>query len=367
MHFCPGHQSKKSAIDMKRFFTLALLSASLLYSACSDTPAVKTKTVHPGTDTTDTEPNRLLPKKLRGLPVGLIGGHDPNPTPAVFEDGMYVWKHNTSITSVAGDLKLIEYGSFVWTDNDWYLRVSMTPEEFAQTYNCPGAVLKAGVTYVDPASWRREEALSGGDAMWYYIAEDKNGKRYKGTALIETEAVLAPASANDTAALSFDPAKSSAIWTGYGEVGDYSLTGNLPVKSGWCSFNGSLPIKGELVMNMQAMNHSNEDLLSHLKSPDFFNTDKFPEARFVLTQSEALKNDSCRLTGNLTLCGVTQPISFIARVLNYPGFTQLLAVAVIDRTKWGVKYNSSSFFSGLGDQAIKNEMKIQFMLSANSK
>ncbi|MCA6364572.1 MAG: YceI family protein [Bacteroidetes bacterium] len=352
---------------MKLIFSSALLFASLLFNACGDSLQPKTTAKNPGIDTTDTEPNRLLPKKLRGLPVGLIGGHDPNPTPAVFENGMYIWKHNTSVTAVAGDLKLIEYGSYVYTDEGWYLRITMTPDEFAKTYNCPGAILKAGVTYIDPASWRRQEVLTGGDALWFYIAEDQNGKRYKGTALIETEATLAPAGANDTAASSFDPAKSTAIWTGYGEVGDYSLTGSLPVKSGWCSFNGNLPVKGELVMNMQAMNHSNTDLLSHLKSPDFFNTGKFPEARFVLSQSEALNNDSCRLSGNLTLCGNTQPITFNARVMNYPGLTQLLAVVIIDRTRWGVKYNSSSFFSGLGDQAIKNEMKIQFILSASSK
>ncbi|MCU0435889.1 MAG: YceI family protein [Bacteroidia bacterium] len=352
---------------MNNIFTFALLLAALVFNSCENEKTAATATKNPGIDTTDTEPNRLLPKKLRGLPVGMIGGHDPNPTTAVFENGMYVWKHNTSITSVAGDLKLIEYGSFVFTDEGWLLRVTMSPDEFAKTYNCPGAVLKQGITYTDPASWRRQEVLTGGDALWYYIAEDKNGKRYKGTALVETEASLAPASENDTAAVSFDPARCNVVWTGYGEVGDYSLTGTIPVKSGWCSFNGNIPKAGELVLNMQAMSHTNADLVSHLKSPDFFNTDKYPEARFVLTKAVTLQNDSCTITGNLTLCGITKPLSFTARIIKYPAITQLYADVLIDRTKWGVKYNSSSFFSGLGDQAIKNDMKVQFALTANTK
>ena len=352
---------------MKLIFSSALLFAALLFNACGNSTVTKTAENNPGIDTTDTEPNRLLPKKLRGLPVGLIGGHDPNPTPAVFENGMYVWKHNTSITAVVGDLKLIEYGSYVYTDEGWYLRVSMTPDEFAQTYNCPGAILKAGVTYIDPASWRRQEVLTGGDAMWYYIAEDKNGKRYKGTALIETEAMLAPAGANDTAALTFDPAKSTAIWTGYGEVGDYSLTGTLPVKTGWISFTNNLPKAGELILNMKGITHPDENLVNHLNGEDFFNTEKYPEARFVLTKAAPLNADSVALSGNLTLCGKTQPIVFAARILRYGKITQVLAAVKLDRTRWGIRYNSSSFFGNLGDNVIKNEIDMQFALTGTQQ
>jgi polyisoprenoid-binding protein YceI len=346
---------------MKNLFYAAIILLAFTTGSCSSEQSSNSKT-SATKDTTDTEPNRLLPKKLRGLPVGLIGGHDPNPTLAVFEDSMYIWKHNTSITSVAGDLKLIEYGSFVWTDEGWYLRITMTPQEFAQTYNCPNAELKAGVTYTDPASWRREEVLSGGDAMWYYIAEDKNGKRYKGTALIETEAQLAPA-AGDTGAVTFDPNRCKASWTGYGEVGDYSLTGTLPVKTGWISFTNNLPKAGELILNMKGITHPDENLVSHLNGEDFFNTEKYPEARFKLTKAAALNADSVAISGDLTLCGKTQPILFAARILRYGKMTQLLATVSLDRTRWGIRYNSNSFFGNLGDNAIKNEINMQFALT----
>ncbi|MFN8711623.1 MAG: YceI family protein [Bacteroidota bacterium] len=346
---------------MKNLFYAAIILFAFTTGSCSSDQSSNSK-ASATKDTTDTEPNRLLPKKLRGLPVGLIGGHDPNPTLAVFEDSMYVWKHNTSITSVAGDLKLIEYGSFVWTDEGWYLRITMTPQEFAQTYNCPNAELKAGVTYTDPASWRRQEVLTGGDAMWYYIAEDKNGKRYKGTALIETEALLAPA-VGDTGAVTFDPNRCKASWTGYGEVGDYSLTGTLPIKTGWISFTNNLPKAGELILNMKGITHPDENLVSHLNGEDFFNTEKYPEARFKLTKAAALNADSVAISGELTLCGKTQPILFAARILRYGKITQLIAAVSIDRTRWGIKYNSNSFFGNLGDNAIKNEINLQFALT----
>jgi hypothetical protein len=36
----------------------------------------------------------------------------------------------------------------------------------------------------------------------------------------------------------------------------------------------------------------------------------------------------------------------------------------LDRTKWGLKYGSSSFFKGLGDKAIDNEFSLDIILSA---
>ena len=55
----------------------------------------------------DNEPNRLLPEKLRGIDYGIQGSHFPNPTYATFEDGMYVWKHDTSVLSANEDLQIV--------------------------------------------------------------------------------------------------------------------------------------------------------------------------------------------------------------------------------------------------------------------
>ena len=50
-----------------------------------------------------------------------------------------------------------------------------------------GGVLKKGKTYTFEQNFRFDNQLYGGDALWYVIAEDPNGKRYKGMAIIETE------------------------------------------------------------------------------------------------------------------------------------------------------------------------------------
>ncbi|MBC7641184.1 MAG: hypothetical protein H7174_02410, partial [Flavobacterium sp.] len=110
-----------------------------------------------GFKTFQIEPNRLLPEKLRRIDYGMIGNHFPNPTYASFEDGMYVWKHNTTVKSLIEDLTIVEYGSYVYTDKGWYLRVSYDNKMFAKTYNCKNGILKKGKIYTDPSSWRRSD------------------------------------------------------------------------------------------------------------------------------------------------------------------------------------------------------------------
>ncbi|MGL4599352.1 MAG: YceI family protein [Bacteroidia bacterium] len=336
-----------------------LLIAILALTSCSSEPVKKA--IIPGQDTTDHEANRLLPKKLRGLPYGLFGSHDPNPTFADFEDSMYVWKHNTTIQSVVGDLTLIEYGSFVWTDNDWYQRVSYTAKDFDEHYGCKNGELKAGIVYTDPKSWRRQEVLTGGDAMWYYIAKDKNGKLWKGIALIETEGVLRKV-ATDTNAFQFSGERSRVTWTGYGEVGDYSLTGTVPLKSGWCRFAGTNIAAGEVVIQMNGITHSSENLVEHLKGEDFFYTEKYPESLFVLQTCSEAGKDSVLLTGALSLRGVTKTISCKAAITRFDSECRIAGSFLIDRTQFEIKYGSSSFFGNLGDQAIRNTMRLDVYL-----
>jgi polyisoprenoid-binding protein YceI len=46
----------------------------------------------------------------------------------------------------------------------------------------------------------------------------------------------------------------------------------------------------------------------HLRSADFFDVERFPEITFECTRVEAIDDESTRVTGNLTLHGVTRPI-----------------------------------------------------------
>ncbi|GAB3288988.1 hypothetical protein [Hymenobacter tenuis] len=138
---------------------------------------------------------RLLPDKLRQVPVGLTLWHTPNPNypePNPAQPGGYVWKHSTMVRSEVGELQVVECGSFIWySAAGWQANMHETPAEFAELFHCPGGKLRAGQTYTFARNYRfadNAQRLYGGDALWYILAKDKTGKLYKGTGLIETEA-----------------------------------------------------------------------------------------------------------------------------------------------------------------------------------
>jgi polyisoprenoid-binding protein YceI len=56
---------------------------------------------------------------------------------------------------------------------------------------------------------------------------------------------------------------------------------------------------------------TSSELNTHLKAPDFFDTAKFPTATFKST-SVAVQGTKAKITGNLTLRGVTKPVTLDA-------------------------------------------------------
>lgn len=100
-----------------------------------------------------------------------------------------------------------------------------------------------------------------------------------------------------------------------------------------------------------------EKLAGHLKSADFFGVDTLPTARFVST-SIAPQGETANVTGELTLHGVTKPITFPAKI--GLGDDQLDATAqfTINRKHFGIVY------PGKPDDLISDDVQISFELHA---
>jgi polyisoprenoid-binding protein YceI len=108
----------------------------------------------------------------------------------------------------------------------------------------------------------------------------------------------------------------------------------------------------------------NTMLVTHLKSADFFDVEKYPISRLIITKAEPSGKDQYMLTGTLTIRDVTQPITFPATVVvAADGSATAQADITIDRTKYGIKFGSGQFFKEMGDKAIKDE----FMLNVSLK
>ncbi|NSL86831.1 YceI family protein [Chitinophaga solisilvae] len=111
----------------------------------------------------------------------------------------------------------------------------------------------------------------------------------------------------------------------------------------------------------------NAKLVGHLKADDFFSVDKFATASLVITKVAAKGNGNYDITGNLTIKGITNPITFPATVTVNGGKLTGKADLKVDRTKYNIKYGSKSFFEGIGDKAIYDEFELNVVLTANAK
>jgi polyisoprenoid-binding protein YceI len=110
-------------------------------------------------------------------------------------------------------------------------------------------------------------------------------------------------------------------------------------------------------------------LENHLKSPDFFDAARYPKSKFVITSVTPLaesKNGSTHsIKGMLTIRDKTNEITFDA-TMTMDGDKLLSAgTAVIDRSKFDVKYGSKTFFADIGDKMIDDEFTLKFSIVAS--
>jgi polyisoprenoid-binding protein YceI len=162
-----------------------------------------------------------------------------------------------------------------------------------------------------------------------------------------------------------DAAKSTITWVGKKVTGSHN--GTIALQSGSLAVNGKNVTSGTFVIDMASIKDADGSakLEGHLKADDFFGTTKFPTSTFVITKV-AGSGANVTVTGNLTIKGITKPLSFPATVtVNADGTASALAgKIVVDRTKYDIKYGSKSFFDSIGDKAIDDNFELAVKLVA---
>lgn len=157
--------------------------------------------------------------------------------------------------------------------------------------------------------------------------------------------------------------KSSVEWQGKKIGGQHE--GNIQIKSGSLELNGDKIVAGNFVVDMTSITCTDlkdesykQKLVGHLKSDDFFGVEAYPTAKFVVTKSSDFSNGTATLTGDLTIKGNKENISFdVLKTGN-----AYSAKIEIDRSKFDVRYGSNSFFDNLGDKAIEDNFTLKVKL-----
>ncbi|MEZ4802109.1 MAG: YceI family protein [Gelidibacter sp.] len=177
--------------------------------------------------------------------------------------------------------------------------------------------------------------------------------------------ILAVAMATGTVSVDkkVDVVNSTIKWTGHKVTGQHE--GTIQLKEGVLNFDDKNQLTGgTFTIDMGTLTvtdlegEMNGKLTGHLKSEDFFGVEKHTTSTFVITNVVG-KDGKYKVTGDLTIKGITNPITFDMMVKDNNTATANLKV---DRTKYDIKYGSASFFDGLKDKAIYDEFDLNVNL-----
>jgi polyisoprenoid-binding protein YceI len=160
-------------------------------------------------------------------------------------------------------------------------------------------------------------------------------------------------------------------WKGMPVMGGKGHQGYIKPLTGTLAFDANGTIAGgyfELDMNTITITDrkdtsSDNGLVSHLKDPDFFDVKKYPKGTFQLIKAIKVTNDSSYyITGQLTLRAITQEIHFPATIVRNGEDLVATASLTIDRTKWGITYQSGSVLGLVKDELLEDKVPVSLAL-----
>ena len=114
----------------------------------------------------------------------------------------------------------------------------------------------------------------------------------------------------------------------------------------------------ELTADIKTINTSNADRDKHLKSPDFFDAEKFPVLTFKSKSFKKVEGKKYTLTGDLTMHGVTKPVTLDV-TLNGTGIHPYTKKAIAGFKITGlIKRSDFNIGASMGAATLSDEVEI---------
>ena len=234
---------------------------------------------------------------------------------------------------------------------------------------CNGATSKAtetGVQKLNNAAYTNVYIYRGGTLDWRRAGNPVEGNKLDTALPLQIENRL----------YTIDPSVSTIQWTGRNLTGSHF--GSIDILNGLIPINRKLPGKVSFLIDMDTIKNFdlqdpgwNGVLVSHLKSDDFFDVNKFPTASFESTSLQPIESakgngvSNYEVRGKLTIKGITHEIGFSALIaLQEDGTLTAEAHFDIDRTRWNINYGSGKFYEKLGRHLVYDNITLQLKLIA---
>ena len=164
--------------------------------------------------------------------------------------------------------------------------------------------------------------------------------------------------------------KSKVTWLGKKVTGQH--TGGIVLKSGELSLEKGMLTGGTFIMDMTSITCTDmegeyaDNLLGHLRSDEFFGVTKYQTSKLVITKVATSTTGIITVSANLTIKGITKKVEFPVVVDERNGSVTVIGVITVNRTLYGIKYGSGSFFDDLGDKMVEDNFTLTFNLTAKS-
>jgi polyisoprenoid-binding protein YceI len=148
-----------------------------------------------------------------------------------------------------------------------------------------------------------------------------------------------------------DPARSTATFASTSMWGLAKVKGVFPDLEGAGTVTPAGEATGHLAITTGTLTTKHGKRDTHLRSDDFFNSEKYPAITFSLGKI-APAGDGVEVSGSITVRDTSRPISFPATVALAGGDVVLDATVQVDRSDFGLTWNQ------LGMASMKNAITI---------
>jgi len=146
------------------------------------------------------------------------------------------------------------------------------------------------------------------------------------------------------------------------------------VRGEFTEFEGTLEVADDLFsakahgsVKVDSVNTNEAQRDAHLKSADFFHGEEHPELTFTSTAIEPVDDETFKVTGDLTIHGVTNPITLTAEVQGTdtdPWGNERVGLEItgqLSRGDYDMKFNQAL---GSGNMLVADKVKLALDISA---
>ena len=167
---------------------------------------------------------------------------------------------------------------------------------------------------------------------------------------------------------SIDTKESVISWKGTMVIGKNGHTGFVTISKGTLLIDNGQLVGGTAEIDMSTIednsHKSNSGLIQHLKDTDFFDVKKFPIATIAIAKAAPENAGNINVTGNLTIKGFTHLVSFPAKIDIKDGIVNANGKMMIDRTDYGIFYQSGKYFDVLAEKAMSDSIEFNIKIVA---